>query len=224
MNKPRIRSSYIPNNYGRLFQTLISITKPEACVEIGVLDGYSTVHIGLALKSLGTGHLYAYDLFEDYPYNNMEYKEVLSRIKRLDLSNEVTLRKRDIMEASSDFGISSIDFMHVDISNSGRTIRNVLTVWDEKIKPGGMLIFEGGSPIRDEISWMNKFNKEKIFPELKDNIVLNTNYTYVVLHPFPSLIVCSKHLDYCSMNWIEFGYDKEKDRTDISEDDLFNDE
>jgi len=100
------------------------------------------------LKSLGIGHLYAYDLFEDYPYTNQKYKEVSSRMKRLDLYNEVTLKKRDIMKASRDFGSSSIDFMHVDISNSGKTILNILSVWDEKIKPGSTLIFEGGSPLR----------------------------------------------------------------------------
>mgnify|MGYP001298182870 CR=1 FL=1 len=159
MNENNIRSSYIQNNYGKLFQALINTTKPETCVEIGVLDGYSTIQIGLALKSSGTGHLYAYDLFEDYPYTNQKYKEVSSRMKRLDLYNEVTLKKGDIMKASRDFGISSIDFMHVDISNSGKTISNILSVWDEKIKPGSTLIIEGGSPLRDEISWMNKFNK-----------------------------------------------------------------
>ena len=107
MDKKNIRSSYIQNDYGRLFQAVIGVIKPKTCVEVGVLDGYSTVQIGLSVKALGTGHLYAYDLFEDFPYNNQSYQEVLSRIERLDLSNEVTLRKMDIMNAANDFGIST---------------------------------------------------------------------------------------------------------------------
>ena len=52
MKKLNVRSSYIQNDYGKLFQALISVMKPNTCVEIGVLDGYSTIQIGLALKSL----------------------------------------------------------------------------------------------------------------------------------------------------------------------------
>ena len=206
----QIQSSYIKHNYGKLIQTIVGVIKPETCVEVGVLDGYSTVLIGLALKTLGGGHLYAYDLFDDYDYNHRKYHEVLSRIERLDLTNEVTLKKLDLIKAEKDFGISSVDFMHVDISNCGNIVRDVLEVWNEKIKPGGILIFEGGSPLRDEISWMKEYNKNKIFRELKRNKILNSQYTFVVFHQFPSMTVCSKNMDFDPKNWIDLGYDETK--------------
>ena len=40
MKKLNVRSSYIQNDYGKLFQALISVMQPNICVEIGVLDGY----------------------------------------------------------------------------------------------------------------------------------------------------------------------------------------
>jgi len=38
-----------------MFQALIGITNPTVCVELGVLDGFSTVVIGSILKSLKEG-------------------------------------------------------------------------------------------------------------------------------------------------------------------------
>ena len=225
MNGPKIRSAYLRNNYAGLFQACISLTKPGTCVEIGILDGYSTIAIGSTLKNLGKGHLYAYDLFEDYPYTNQKYQEVLSRMERFDLTDTVTLRKKDILKAASDFGHSSIDFMHVDIANSGDTVAKVLMEWNEKINPGGILIFEGGSPLRDEISWMKKFDKEKILPELKANEILNTQYTYAILHPFPSVCLCSKNLDNKKNNWFELDYEyaeKENFKRKVGENELFD--
>ena len=51
----KIRSSYLKNNYKSMFQALIGITNPTVCVELGVLDGFSTVVIGSILKSLKEG-------------------------------------------------------------------------------------------------------------------------------------------------------------------------
>ena len=39
-----MRSSYIQNNYGDVFYRMITTYRPRKCVELGVLDGYSTLH------------------------------------------------------------------------------------------------------------------------------------------------------------------------------------
>jgi hypothetical protein len=42
-----------------------------------------------------------------------------------------------------------------------------LTNYIKKIKKDGVIILEGGSKERDEVEWMNKYNKPKITPILK---------------------------------------------------------
>jgi len=88
------RSSYIQNEIGSIFQCIIKIIKPIICVEFGVLDGFSTVIIGSTLKSLGSGHLIAYDLFENYKYKSQNYDTVNDTIKYIGLENEITLKKK----------------------------------------------------------------------------------------------------------------------------------
>ena len=62
--------------------------KPNRVLEFGALNGYSTVCIGQALRDVGYGTLVSYDLFEDYPYNNSNYKDVLTTIREYGL-NEI---------------------------------------------------------------------------------------------------------------------------------------
>ena len=210
-----MKSSYIRHNYGSLIRSLIKVTSPKCCVEFGILDGFSTIAIGSTLKDLSGGRrrLYAYDLFERYPYTHAEYADVAARIDRFGLKEIIELRQKDIFEAVDDFGKESIDFMHVDISNTGDIIRNVIAKWDEKILPGGVLLFEGGSPLRDEVSWMKRYNKEKISIEINSNATLEQSYTSLVLHPYPSVVVCSKNVKVDQETWNKFGYnDYENDR------------
>jgi len=220
-----IRSSYIENNYGGVFQSIITVIRPINCVEFGVLDGFSSILIGRTLKSLGKGHLFSYDLFEGYDYTSQKYETVLSTIKDMGLEKVVSLRKNDIVNATKDFVDDSIDFMHVDISNDGEKISQVFIDWDQKIKAGGIIIFEGGSPMRDKISWMTDYDKTKIYPEVKSNDILNNNYSYVIIHQFPSIVICSKNVDNVEGNMNEYGYitsEKKKEINSISKTELFN--
>ncbi len=209
-----MKSSYILHNYGNLIQSLMKVTQPKCCVEVGVFEGFSAIVMGHTLKVLsqdekGNGRqLFAYDLFELYPYTNAKYTDVKQRIKRFGLSDFIELRQRGLFEAENDFGQNSIDFMHVDVSNTGETIKNVIDSWDKKIRPGGILLFEGGSPLRDEVSWMKRYNKDKISSEINSNITLKTKYTSLVLHPYPSMVICCKNIQFDQQTWEEFGYNR----------------
>ena len=230
----KIRSSYIKNNYGNLIQSLIKVTSPQCCVEFGVLDGFSTIIIGHALKLISNfkksnrsdkPKLYAFDLFENYPYTNSKYCEIKSRIEKFGLSDYITLKEQNIYDPIYDFERCSVDFMHVDVSNTGETLNKVINAWDKYIRPGGILIFEGGSPLRDEIPWMNIFEKEKIYPELNTNKRLKANYTSLVLHPYPSMLLCCKIIQYNSKNSDMFGYHnypQNKKYNEISDKELFD--
>ncbi len=201
-----MKSSYIFHHYGSLLQSLVRVTNPQCCVECGVLEGFSTVVIGHTLKKLGQGKLYAYDLFEDYEYTHAKYRDVEKRMQKFELEDVVELRRKDIFEAAGDFGCSSVDFLHIDVSNTGDILRQVMDVWNPKIRPGGLVIFEGGSPLRDEVDWMNRYGKEKLFPEAGSNVVLNEQYSTLMLHPYPSMLICCKHILYTEANWQSFGY------------------
>ena len=204
-----------------IFKALINIIKPSTCVEFGVLDGYSTLMIGSALKLLGKGHLFSYDLFEDYSYTNQKYETVLSTIKKAGLESEVTLKKGDILKVPESFKSNSIDFMHVDISNDGDKISRVFSDWNDKIRNGGLIIFEGGSPMRDNVSWMLDYGKTKIYPELISNDILNNDYTYVVIHRFPSVVICSKNIGFTEEDINENGY-AVSEKSGITESELFD--
>jgi len=194
------------------------VTQPKCCVEVGVFEGFSAIVMGHMLKVLsqdekgneGGGQLFAYDLFELYPYTNAKYTDVKQRINRFGLNEFIVLRQKDLFEAVNDFGKKSIDFMHVDVSNTGETIKNVIDSWDKKIRPGGILLFEGGSPLRDEVSWMKRYNKNKISTEINSNITLNKKYTSLVLHPYPSMVICSKNIQFDHQTWSKFGFDRYK--------------
>ena len=67
---PNIESSYRKNDIGQTFFDLVLEKRPKVILEWGVLNGYSTVAMAMALDELGSGHITAYDLFDDYKYNS----------------------------------------------------------------------------------------------------------------------------------------------------------
>jgi predicted O-methyltransferase YrrM len=190
-----IRSSYIPRQYGRLFKSLIYVLRPAVCVEFGILDGYSTIVIAYTLKRLnGGGHLYSYDLFEQYPYNHAIQDQIRARITRFGLDEYVTVSQGDVRDVWRAYQEHSVDFLHVDVSNTGDVLADVLLTWNSRLRDGGCIVFEGGSPFRDEISWMKENRKAKLHPVLKKNAILKKDYTFAVIHPYPSIVLCSKHV------------------------------
>lgn len=188
----KIRSSYIPNNYGEVFESIIYTYPPIVAVELGILDGYSTYYIANAIKNNNLGHLYAYDLFEDYSFNHGIMKEVQEELDKRHLTDFVTLYKMDAFDAHKLYQDNSVHFLHVDLSNTGEIVRKIMEQWHKKIVHHGVILFEGGSEERDKIEWMKKFNKELIKAEIETNKVINDNYVYGTYLKFPSLSMLLK--------------------------------
>jgi len=221
-----MKSSYILRNYGQLFKALVTVVEPGTCVEVGLLDGYSMLITGEVLRRAGKGHLYAYDLFEDYPYTHARKQDLQRKIDHFGLSGVVTLRQKDMVAAAADFADQSLSMIHIDISNTGAIVRQAVQAWDPKLRPGGLLIFEGGSPLRDKVGWMERFGKEPIFPEIHSNPCLNRDYTFIVLHPAPSLVICCKNLTAGEREWQELGYEaltRGNLHSEASDEDFLND-
>lgn len=182
-NPVEIKSSYSQNDIGRTFYDFVLKHKPKKIVEIGVLYGYSTVAMAMALDEIGEGHIYAYDLFEDYQFNHSTMPETQANIDRYGLSKYVTLSKKDYKEwlkQPEDF-----DLLHVDVSNHGDTIRDLYVAIKDQINRGAIVIFEGGATgERDQIPWMVKYG----FPKIIDSGV-----PYEVINEkFPSVSMIKK--------------------------------
>lgn len=178
-----ITSSYKKNNLGRtLYDTVIKL-KPKKIVEFGILHGYSTVAMAQALKDLGRGHIFSYDLFEDYPYKHGTKKEVLNNLAIYGVYDFVTVKKGNFfnwLKNPEDF-----DLLLLDISNDGEIIKKAVKGLYEFIKHGSVVIFEGGTKKRDNVDWMIKYRKTPIHP-LKNKLGFK-----ILDNKFPGLSIIS---------------------------------
>lgn len=159
-----IYSSYSKNNIGKNFREIILTYKPKKIIEFGVLDGYSTISMAQALKELKSdGNITAYDLWEKYPYKHSTKEKVVENLKRYDVYQYVTLKDGDIFEWVEKN--EQFDLIHIDISNDGEKIRQIYNKLKlNKNCKNSIMLFEGGTKERDEVEWMTKFNKQKIYP------------------------------------------------------------
>lgn len=187
-----MRSSYIENNYGDLIKNYVISACPKVSVELGVLDGYSTLHIAKGLRDINKmygikSNLDAYDLFGDYAYKHGSQNEVSDLLSKNSLLDYVNLIKGDAYKVYSNYDF--INFLHIDISNTGKVIRDILTLWHSKIASEGLILIEGGSIERDNVEWMRKYFKESIRKEIETNEIIRDNYSYIIHEEFPSMTV-----------------------------------
>jgi hypothetical protein len=187
-----VYSSYTTNNYADIFRAIVSAYLPKVCVELGVLEGYSTVAIAEGLKANHEkgereGHLYAYDLFEKYPYRHSTQEIVQGNIDRELLTEYVTLEEADAFEVADIYEDHSVNFLHVDLSNTGAIVRRVMSDWDKKMVMGGVICFEGGTEERDNIEWMKQYDAPPIKQELETNKIIEEKYVFGTYHRFPGM-------------------------------------
>lgn len=192
-----MRSSYVDNNYDAIFEKITQIFLPQRCVELGVLDGYSTLAIAKGIKkavklSQHKSHIYSYDIWDDYEYKHGDIEKVRNLIIDNQVEEYVTLFKKNAFEVHEDYEDHTVCLLHIDISNDGDILNFMVDRWNDKLTYGGMLLFEGGSQERDEVEWMIKYNKKPIKPELETNAILNKDYIYGTYLAFPSLTVAIK--------------------------------
>jgi predicted O-methyltransferase YrrM len=182
-----MRSSYIQNNYGNVFLSLILAKMPQICVECGILDGYSTISIAKGLKfnseKLGIhGLLYSYDLWDEYEFKSGKREDVDAILRKENLDKYVILKSGDALEVHTNYYEHYVEFLHIDISNDGDKIERVLDFWPPKMADNSIIAIEGGSEERDKVEWMIKYNKKPIKPSLE-----HCNFNYFTFQEFPSL-------------------------------------
>lgn len=180
-----IPSSYRTNNYCSIFQYLIERYKPEKVIEFGVLGGYSTISIAIALSKLKRGKIIGYDLFEDYKYNSYPLNSTLRNIRNAGLDEWVELKKCNVFE-DLDWKriVYKADFLHVDLSNDGDVVEMLIDVPGPKV-----IVFEGGSLSRDEVDWMVSSNRKRMNPLYKSYA---KKYKITTIQEYPSMTVVER--------------------------------
>lgn len=179
---PDIESSYHKNDLGETLYELVLKYRPKKIVEFGTLHGYSTIAMAMALDELGKGHIYAYDLFDDYEFKHTTIKETQGNIDRYNMGSYITLIKKNYKEWLS--SPEDFDLLHIDVSNKGDTIELVYGALKDRIENGAIVVFEGGSEERDSVPWMKKYKQKKL---------RETNVPFEVIDSrFPSLSIIKR--------------------------------
>lgn len=169
---PEIESSYRHNDLGRTLYELVLDLKPRKIIEFGVLNGYSTVAMAMALDKLGRGTIHAYDLWEKYPHKSTTMRETAENIRAHGLEKYVQLHYGNVESVTPE----DYDLVHLDVSNDGEKLHDFVQRWSSF---GGRIAFEGGTAERDEVDWMRQYNKTPI---------RESGVNYTVLNPdFPGL-------------------------------------
>tara|TARA_Y100000389_G_scaffold76692_1_gene73441 strand:- start:18021 stop:18575 length:555 start_codon:yes stop_codon:yes gene_type:complete len=172
-----INSSYQKNNFDSVFKEICEKTNPKSILEIGILDGYS---LNSFIKHTSIDcEILAIDLFEDYQYKNSNFEKITNKFKRYP---NVTIDYGDFYSFAK--SSKKFDIIHIDISNDAAVYKFAL----EHYFPltNHIMILEGGSIERDNVSWMVDFNKPKINTFLQ---TLEKRYDYQVIDMFPSVTV-----------------------------------
>jgi hypothetical protein len=72
------------------------------------------------------------------------------------------------------------DLLYFDIDNDGDKVLEMYNGCKSNIEKGSVVIFEGGSQVRDDVEWMNNLNKVKI-TDIKEQVgyqLLTPNQKY----------------------------------------------
>jgi predicted O-methyltransferase YrrM len=157
-------SSYQENGLGLTLMNAVLQYRPVKIIEFGTLYGYSSIYMGMALRMLGRGHIYSYDLWETYQYKHTSMSSAYSNIIAHSLHNFVTLGHMDFFEWIKQ--PEPFDLLHLDISNDGDIIELALTRLAPFVNQGSIVLFEGGSKERDKVDWMVQYGKRPINPVL----------------------------------------------------------
>jgi hypothetical protein len=185
-----LQSSYAARGYGMLFYALARVLRPLQAVEIGIYQGFSLLSIAAALRDNGVGRITGYDLFESYPYRHADRDDVCRRVEAMGLEPWVSVDAGDALRIHERW--DAVDYLHVDVSNTGDTYRRMFSQWSTKVRQ--VIVLEGGSPERDRVRWMIDYDKPPIVPAVHELRLAHPGWSFTVLQPFPSVtIACNRN-------------------------------
>jgi predicted O-methyltransferase YrrM len=149
--------------YSAILESVAFSIRPKTIIEIGILDGYSLHYFINATNSINT-KIVAYDIFDTFNGNHAKEDELKNKFKN---HSNVEINYGDFYELHKTIMNNSIEIIHIDIANNGEIYEYAIQNYLPKLSSNGIIILEGGSEQRDNVAWMNKYNKLKIQPILE---------------------------------------------------------
>lgn len=183
-----VRSSYKSTaDYGDILSAIISIKHPlRKIAEYGILDGYSLdVFARLSPEDC---IIEARDIFEQFNGKCAKKDFLRARFSHI---QKVKIMEGNFHNAPTELEDNCYDLIHVDIANTGDVYKKAEQTLITKLAPGGVLILEGGTPARDQVSWMIEYHKAPIVPEIERLRALG-KYNITVLGAFPGITIIKK--------------------------------
>ena len=176
----------IPHKYPWLtsLYALILQFKPKTIIEYGTEYGGTAMVMALALKQLQDeenhkGKIYTYDTFE------IQSKGEIGSVPNLETAKQNLSQPffQDLIEVDRgdfwefcDRKDKEFDLLYFDIDNDGDKILEMYNGCKDNIEKGSIVLFEGGSTVRDNVPWMVDLNKTKM-TDIQDKV------NYKVLTP-----------------------------------------
>ena len=180
-----MRSSYKNNDitYSDIISSITQIVKPKKILEIGILDGYSLESFIKSSKS--DTEIHAFDIFNDFNGNHSDIKTMISRFEKFP---NVKIEYGNFYNIHNN--ITKYDLIHIDIANTGDVFHYTMDHYFSKLTDNGVIIFEGGSITRDNVEWMIKYDKPKIYDAIEEYI--NKGHNIKTYGELPSITVITK--------------------------------
>ena len=177
------QSSYEGPNYGGLFCAIVKVQRPKLIVELGTKAGFSAFHMAQGLRDNTNkgfpGRIEGYDLWEDYPYTHVP--KSLAERNLTGVADVIKLIQADARDVQP----YETDMLHVDLSNDGKLLEEIVEPWLPKVNM--LTLIEGGSLERDDpkvVDWMGKYGKTPVRGWLNK---IRDQYDNFTFEPFPSL-------------------------------------
>ena len=175
-----MKSSYNSNlTYKELLECILFLKNPKKVIEFGILEGFS-LEVFASKKDC---QIEAYDIFDDFE-GSRSSKGIIQKFEN---HKNVSITYGDFYKKFLEIEDNSVDIIHIDIANNGNVYQFAIENYMKKLKNDGLLILEGGSEERDEVEWMEKFNKRKIKPYLE-----SLDLEWKTIGNFPSITLVTK--------------------------------
>jgi predicted O-methyltransferase YrrM len=175
---PRHKYQWIP-----LLYSLVHSLKPKKIIEYGTEWGGTAITMGLALKDLyeteqHLGKVYTYDTFEVQSKGEIG---AVNNMRQFGVSDFVEVNRGDFFDFCAQEE-KEFDLLYFDIDNDGEKVLEMYEGCKNQIQAGSVVLFEGGSTVRDDVKWMQDYNKRKIesIKEITGYKLLTPNTKYSV--------------------------------------------
>lgn len=180
---PRHKYPWLPILYN-----MVLTLKPKTIIEFGTETGGTAITMALALRELreNSGHfgqIYTYDTFEVQSKGEIgscpNYVYAINNIRQYSphVADFINVARGDFFQWNSQQP-EKYDLLYFDIDNDGDKLLEMYEANISNIENGSVVMFEGGSKVRDNVPWMIDNNKTKMTETIVPYTLLTPDQKY----------------------------------------------